>query len=267
MGHRTRRETCISKDAILRTAPRAEVSGGLYTTCGNSRRNARLGAVSLGLIMAALLFLVGGPSAVAQEMLYEDRLPDGFAYMRFVNVTPTNLALTPIGFADPLALGTSGADRVSAYYVVEKVAKRTLTVKLGPVGQASFELKPGAFQTVFIERTGSAIGSRVVTDQMELSQTKARLSFYNDVPTCAASLYLEPKGQTVFKDVGPNLMRGRAVNPAENPRVRANCGIENVASLDLGPLDAGGQYSIWLIAPMGSPIAFLSKNKIAPFLR
>lgn len=201
-------------------------------------------------------------------MLYEDRLPDGFAYVRFANATASSIALKPVGFADPLTLGASGADRVSAYYVVEKVAKRKLSVRLDSAGQIDFELKPGAFQTVLIEKSGGSTNGEVVTDQMELSQTKARLSFYNGMPSCKdAALYLEPKGQAIFENVGPNAVRGRAVNPVANPKVQARCGPGQLASLDLGPLDAGGQYSVWLIDSSGTPTAFVSKNKIAPYLR
>jgi len=227
----------------------------------------RIPIMAVCLSVSALLT---GHHAHAQVMLYENRLPDGYAYVRFANALPGNVTLKPEGVTDPLTLGAEGAARVSAYFLVENVAGRTFTAEFGGAtpGLASFELKPGAFHTVLFEKTDSGVAARVVADQSELSQTKARLAFYNAIPDCAAAgLQLEPNGQSVFSGVGPNLMRGRSVNPAPNPRMRATCGSDRAVSLDLGPLDAGGQYSVWLMAPGGVPIAFLSKNSIAPYLR
>ncbi|BAR47364.1 hypothetical protein [Methylobacterium ajmalii] len=223
-------------------------------------------------LLAALLGLpvlvAGTPRAGAQVMLYEDRLPDGYAYVRFANASPDRLDLKPVGFADPMSLGTTGQERVSPYYIVEGVAGRRVEVKVEGAKPLEIELKPAGIHTVLIDKADGRLGTKVVLDQSELSQTKARLAFYNAMPSCAAAgLYLEPKGQPVLVDVGPNIMRGRSVNPAPNPRMRAACGTTRVAELDLGPLDAGGQYSVWLIAPGGTPNAFLSKNRIAPYLR
>ena len=239
-----------------RLAPRARLS-----------RRAVLGGGGGLLLLAALAPL----PAVAQIMLYENRLPDGYAYVRFANTLADALVVKPQGFADTLNLGTDGAARVSFYHIVEGVAGKTLVVDLaagGISGVAKFELKPGAFHTVLIGKEGAALAARVVPDQAEINQTRARLAFYNAVPDCpAAGLQLDPGGQSVFSGVGPNSMRGRSVNPAANPHVRASCGTTRIAPLDLGSLDAGGQYSVWMMAPAGAPVSFMSKNTIAPYLR
>lgn len=201
-------------------------------------------------------------------MLYEDRLPEGYAYVRFVNATAASLKLKPDGYAEQMALGATASDRVSNYFVVENVAKRRLTMKVEPAGSFDFELAPGALQTVLIETLDGAISVRTVTDRFEMSQTKAQLSFYNATTACAAStLYLEPSNQIVFTDVKPDEVKGRVVNPAPNPQVRASCGGEKTALLALGALNAGGQYSVWLIKPLGDAETFLASAKFAPYQR
>lgn len=207
----------------------------------------------------------------AQVLLYENRLPDGFAYVRFANTLPEALTIKPAGFADTVTLGNEGASRVSPYYTVEKVAGRALSIDLttgGTSGHAVFELKPAVFHTVLIGRDDKGTDAKVVADQSEINQTRARLAFYNAVPDCtAAGLQLDPGGSAVFSGIAPGSMRGRSVNPAAKARVKAACGASRSTSLDLGRLDAGGQYSIWLMAPSGPTVAFMSENTIAPYLR
>lgn len=216
---------------------------------------------------ALVMLALSATTASAQMRLYE-RFPAGFALVRFASALPGDVMVKPESITEPMTLTTAGAGRISAYYGVEDVAGRTFFVELDGKSRASFALTPGVFQTVLLERSEGGLAARVVIDQAELSQNKARLAFYNAVPDCAgANLQLEPDGQAIFSNVGPNLMRGRSVNPASNARVIASCGSAQTVALDLGSLDAGGQYSVWLMAPEGAPIAFVSKNTIAPYLR
>lgn len=238
----------------------------MTSTAARSRCRPAAGAAVLGL--AALLAGLGGSAAQAQMLLYENRLPDGFAYVRFANTTPDALTVKPDGFADTVALGTDGGARVSPYYTVEKVAGRTLALDLtakGVSGHAAFQIKPGAFHTVLLGPGGKA---QVVTDEAEINQSRARLAFYNAEPDCgAAGLQLEPSGTSVFSAVAAGSMKGRSVNPIAKAHVKAGCGMGRTVPLDLGELSAGGQYSIWLMAPAGAPVAFMSENAIAPYLR
>ena len=247
------------------------------TTTSSRARNARpagptwaAAVLTAALGTAAFLGSSAGPAA-AQVMLYENRIPDGFAYVRFANTLSDAVTVKPAGFGDVVTLGKGEADRVSAYYTVEKVAGRKLEVDLadGAVGRAAFELKPAAFHTVLIGREGTGGTAKVVADQSEINQNRARLAFYNAVPGCAsAALQAEPGNASVFNGIAPGTMRGRSVNPSPDVHVKASCGSgASSTSLDLGRLEAGGQYSVWLMAPAGAPIAFRSENMIAPYLR
>lgn len=244
----------------------------VQTSLRHPSRGLRPASRALVLAACAMTALpVLAPPARAQVLLYENRLPDGYAYVRFANATADALTVKPNGFADPVALGTDGAARVSSYYTVENVAGRSLAVDLtgaGATTHAAFEVKPGSYNTVLIGRDGATTAAKVVADQAEINQTRARLAFYNAVADCpAAGLQLEPAGTTVLSGVAPHAMRGRSVNPAAKARVRAACGATRATPLDLGQLSAGGQYSIWYMAPAGTPVAFVSENAIAPYLR
>ena len=62
-------------------------------------------------------------------------------------------------------------------------------------------------------------------------------------------------------------MKVRSVNAVASQRVRAECDGRKAAPLDLGRLDAGGLYSVWLVAPGGTPETFLARDLIAPYRR
>ena len=255
-----------SAEGNTRTCTTKDKPGG--RSFGAARRLGPALAIALG---GAMFGPLNGPAA-AQMMLYENRLPDGFAYVRFVNTLPEAVTVKPVGFGDPVALGKGESDRVSAYYTVEKVTGRRLEIDLtgtGTTGHATFELKPAAFHTILIGREPNGASAKVVTDQAEMNQNRARLAFYNAVPGCvSATLQTASGGPSVFTGIASGAMRGRSVNPSSDVRLKAACGANPVAaSLNVGRLEAGGQYSIWLMAPSGTPVAFLSENAIAPYLR
>ena len=56
----------------------------------------------------------------------------------------------------------------------------------------------------------------------------------------------------------------RSVNPAAATVVVASCGAEKAKPLDLGKLDAGGLYSVWMMKPGGQLTAFMAHDTIAP---
>lgn len=223
-------------------------------------------------ILAGILAPGGVLPASAQPMLYENRLPEGTAYVRFVNTLPEGGTVTP-AFADPLNLGKSGGDRVGPYMVVENAAGRTLTadVKLGPVQKTvSFALQSGKWHTLLLQPGGGAgeVATTLVTDEVGYNQLRARLSFFNATPQCKqAALALEPGGQSVFTGVATGTMKVRSVNAVASQRVRAECDGRKAPTLDLGRLDAGGLYSVWLVSPGGTPETFLARDLIAPYRR
>ncbi|MCQ4159162.1 ABC transporter permease [Roseomonas sp. GC11] len=227
----------------------------------------RASSLWLGLCMAgfAALSLPGGP-AQAQPMLYEQRLPEGFAFVRFANTLPGAVTVKP-DFGDPLALKAEGAGRVTDYMVAEDVAKRPVKISLTDArgsAEVTVTIPGGGYNTVLLQRQGEALRAVVINDKTEFNQVRARLAFYNAVPDCAGgALALDPSGQSVFSQVAPGAATARSTNPA-SARVVASCGGRKAAALDLGRLEAGGQYSVWLMAPDGNLTSFMVRDRIAP---
>jgi hypothetical protein len=107
---------------------------------------------------------------------------------------------------------------------------------------------------------GATLRATPAVDQAQFNQVRARLSFYNASTACAAGgLALEPEGQAVFANIAPGAGRMRAVNPV-TAQVRVSCGAARSAPFALSGMEAGGKYSVWLIAPSGQPIGFVTRD-------
>ena len=221
------------------------------------------------MIRRVLASLLLAGLAGAQQVLYEPLPPAGSAYLRVVNATPGPLSL-PAGLVAAATLGTESAQRVSRYVVQENVAERevTLPFPLGAAGGATtLRLEPGSFNTLIVVADGPGLRAMQVADQTQFNQTRARLSFYNATADCAdARLTLEPEGQAIFADVPAGAVRMRSVNPV-TAQVRPGCGGTRGAPFALGGMQAGGQYSIWLLRLGEQPTAFLARDETMPWRR
>jgi hypothetical protein len=217
-------------------------------------------------LVAALAFVA---PAYAQQVLYTPVPPKGSAFVRFANGLDGSTKLSP-DFLASQKLGQSGADRVSPYAVVQNVQGRTLSMHIRSglrVRYASFSVPPGGFVTVILAPDGSTgISATPVIDKTAFNQTRAHLAFYNATPACpAASLKLLPSETTVFDSVPQGAAATRSVNPVQATVVAA-CGTLEAPPLALDHLQAGGMYSIWLIAPkLGQTLSFLSHDSTLPW--
>lgn len=215
------------------------------------------------LVFAAAALLAG--PAAAQPFLYEPSPPAGSAYVRFVNATPSPLVVTP-GFSPEETLGAASDGRVGAYRVAENVAGRSLAFDVKQSGQVvhgAIAVSAGSFVTVLIEPQGGSVQAVTIVDQTEFNQLRARLNFVNASACPVASLALMPAGQKVFDGVARNTGRSRSVNPVAG-RLQAGCGEGLAPEFALSGLEAGGQYSIWLMGAVDRLEAFVSRDVTAP---
>ena len=215
-----------------------------------------------------LLPLLSVPAA-AQEALYGAQPPAGSAYVRFVNATAA-----PVVVASPVlpdqTLDTA-AHRVTPYSVVEKVAGHPLSLAVRSGGKsvsASLPLTPDGFATVLLRPSADGgVSATVAPDGAEFNQARARLSFYNATSSCAAgTLSVVPAGTAVFADVAPGANKNRSVNPV-TATIRAACTGAAAPDLALGGMEIGGSYSVWLMQPSGTPLAFISRDTTLPYKR
>lgn len=217
-------------------------------------------------LAAALTAGLGALPAQAQApLLYEQRLPDGTAFIRFINTLPGPVSVKA-DFAPGFTQGAGDAERVGPYVPAEKAAGREAVLDITAEGQptqARVTFKEG-YNTVVLARVDGKVAATVLPDGLEFNQLRARLAFYNVIPGCAdGSLTLQGSNQAVFTGVAPNTTRSRSVNPTA-ASVRAACGGRDAPVQDLGRLEAGGQYSVWLMAPAGTPVTLLARDRIAP---
>jgi hypothetical protein len=235
-------------------------------------------AVGATCLAVALAALATASTAAAQGQVYDPLPPPGSAYVRFVNASTEDIVLHP-DFLATQRLGAAGAQRITAYLVVENVAGKRLGVQMqagSTVGEASFSAAPGSFNTVLVERAGhlgeqagpgQALQAVQVVDRTDFNQSRARLSFYNATPACgSAALAIVPDGPAVFQDLAPGTATARSVNPV-TAAVKASCTGQAAAPFDLKDMEAGGMYSIWLMQDGDGVISFLTRDATAKWKR
>jgi hypothetical protein len=217
----------------------------------------------IGLVISTLLGLVSPASA--QILLYAQRLPEGTVYMRLVNALP-GAATIQTDFAGKVNLGADGAARVSPYFVSTTAGGKTVALQVDEGGKSAtstFQPKSGTFITVVLHRTGDKIAASIITDKPEYNQLRARLAFYNATPDCAGGTLAEASGPSIFSNIAPDGAAARGINPVA-AKVVAGCTAGKAPPLDLGQLDAGGLYTVWMMRPEGNLVAFVAHDTIAP---
>lgn len=216
-------------------------------------------------LFAGLGLLPALPALAQAPLLYEQRLPDGTAFIRFINVLPGAVSVKS-DVTPAFTQGAGEADRVGPYVPAEKAAGREITLDItegGTTTQAKLAFKEG-YNTVILAKVDGKVVATSLPDGLEFNQLRARLAFYNVIPGCAdGSLTIQGSNQAVFTGVAPNTTKSRSVNPTA-ASVRAACGGKPAPVQDLGKLEAGGQYSVWLMAPAGTPVTLLARDRIAP---
>jgi hypothetical protein len=216
-----------------------------------------------GLVVAAVLGFVAPASA--QILLYAQRLPAGTVYMRLVNALP-GAASIQTDFAGKVDLGADGAARVSPYFVSTSLGDKLVTLGVDEGGKSakpSFTPKSGSFITVVLHRAGDKVTASVITDKPEYNQLRARLAFYNATADCTAGALAEASGPDIFKGIPPDGVAARGINPVA-AKVVAGCATGKAPALDLGQLQAGGLYTVWMMKPEGTLMSFVAHDTIAP---
>ncbi len=216
----------------------------------------------IGLVVAAMLGFV--VPASAQILLYAQRLPAGTVYMRLVNALP-GAASIQTDFAGRVDLGADGAARVSPYFVSTTLGDKLVTLGVeegGKSAKPSFTPKSGSFVTVVLHRAGDKVVASVISDKPEYNQLRARLAFYN-ATDCPAGMLAEASGPDIFKGIAPDAAAARGINPVA-AKVVAGCATGKAPPLDLGELQAGGLYTVWMMKPEGTLMSFVAHDTIAP---
>jgi hypothetical protein len=218
---------------------------------------------TIGLALAALAGFAG--AAAAQPLLYAQRLPAGTVYMRLVNALPGAISIGT-DFAGKVELGADGAARVSPYFVSTTDGGKTVELQVsegGKTATADYQPKSGSFVTIVLHRAGDKVTAALIADKPEYNQLRARLAFYNATADCPAGVLTEASGPTIFSNLAPDAVAARGINPVA-AKVVAGCAAGKAPTLDLGKLEAGGLYTVWMMRPEGTLQSFVAHDLIAP---
>ncbi len=214
--------------------------------------------------LTGLLVVAAMGCAHAQPQLYAQRLPEGTVYMRLASALPA-AATVGTDFAGTILLGNTDAARISPYFVAGSAGGKTVALQVNEGGKAftaTVQPKSGTFITIVLQEKAGGVAAAIVTDHPEYNQLKARMTFYNATDDCSSASLTE-SGKPVFSAVPVNGVQARSINPAAATVVAA-CGADKVKELDLGKLDEGGLYSVWMMKPGGQLISFMARDTIAP---
>lgn len=221
--------------------------------------------MKVGRCLPGLLACVlAAGAARAQPLLYAQRLPEGTVFIRLASALP-GAATVGTGFAGEVALGDAEATRISPYFVSVSAGGTTVPLQIGLDGKSSTtSIRPasGSVVTVVLHEKAGAVTAAVITDKPEYNQLKARLTFYNATDDCSNGA-LSQGGRVVFGGVAPEGVKASSVSPV-TANVVASCGTEKAKPLDMGRLEAGGQYSVWMMRLGGQLVSFTAHDTIAP---
>jgi alginate O-acetyltransferase complex protein AlgF len=213
------------------------------------------------LVLAAT---IAAGTASAQPMLYAQRLPEGTVYIRLASALPA-AAIVTTDFAGTVSLGNAEANRISPYFVAGSAGGKTVALKVAEgskTATATIQPKSGTFITVVLHEKGNAVVGSIITDKPEYNQLKARMTFYNATDDCSTGS-LSQGTRAVFPAVAADGVQAASLNPV-SATVIAACGGDKAKPLDLGALEAGGLYSVWMMRLGGQLTSFMAHDTIAP---
>lgn len=193
--------------------------------------------------------LLGSSAAVlAEPQLYETGPSEVSSYVRFVNATDAALEITAAKGAK-IALSAAADGRASRFFTVKSGVKLTANV-LSNGRKTTVEVsgKPWEYITVAILPGDAAkLKTQLVRETPDdFNAMRASVSLFNlDASCAAATLQGGAKSATILEGVKPYAVQRRLINPVKLS-ASARCG-DAPAEVDLGQLEAGGRYSVFLM--------------------
>ena len=141
-----------------------------------------------------------------------------------------------------------------------RVVQRTAAIDIAPVA------RPGELISVVIFSNGSSgLAMQAIAEKpKDFNALKASLAFYNFDPACnGAGLTLAGRDTVIFENGPLRAVQRRAVNPVALS-VQPVCGTQRAgAVLDLGTLEAGQRYSVFMVGHAQKQRAFWVKDVVA----
>lgn len=195
------------------------------------------------------LCLGAGMSHGQDPKLYDTGPGADASFVRFLNLTDQALEVRSSSKTS-ISIGT--AKPSSDYFPVSSKARlKGLLVQGSAQKEIDFQIAAGEFLTVVgaAGKPGLLTISGVRENPDDFNALKASLAFYNLDAQCKdAGLAAVGRKVSVFDKVATGALQRRSVNPV-SLKVEASCAGQPVAGqLDLGMLEAGKRYSVFLAA-------------------
>jgi len=223
---------------------------------------ARLAA---GLLAAALAALALPAARAADIALYETGPAEDSSFIRFVN-----------GGREPLEVEASGS-KARVELPADRPATDFLPIRAGaPIGgtlagaggrhDVSVTVQPGEFVSI-VGVPGPGREFRIVTVRElpdDFNALKASVAFYNLDGGCAdAALLAAGRNVVLFDKVPQGESARRQVNPVAL-QVQLSCAGQPAGpALDLGALEAGQRYTVFLVPSEDGPRIFQATDALA----
>ncbi|WP_233235837.1 alginate O-acetyltransferase AlgF [Bordetella sp. LUAb4] len=218
------------------------------------------------LILLALAGMLSTTAAMAVEVpLYETGPAEDSSFVRFVNggEKPVDVIATGSNARISLDAAKPASDfmAIRAGKAIEGVLARGTAKQ-----NVSVTVKPGEFASV-IGLDDAAGGLRSVTvleSPDDFNALKASVAFYNVDAQCASAALLAAGRNVVLLDGVPEgQVKRRQINPVPLS-VQLSCGGQAVGQpLDLGTLEAGQRYTVFLVPAGKSSRIFKATDTVA----
>jgi len=201
-------------------------------------------------IAALVLYagLAGVASHAAEVELYPTGPAEDAAFLRFVDGGGAGLRVTASGSG--ATLGLDAGTRSTPYMTVAGGSGIEGEVALG--GQSrkvAVQAMPGEFVTVLGLEVEGGLRVETVHDQADdFTAVRASVAFYNLNASCQdAAVQVAGRQAFLFEHAVAGVWARRQINPVPLS-VQLLCGGQPAGqALDLGTLEAGGRYSLFLV--------------------
>lgn len=207
-----------------------------------------------------IVFVSISSAAAAEPQLYETGPTEESSYVRFVNATDSSLVITSSG--KNINLNAREDGRASHFFTIKAGLKLSATAQINGRKMAIDVVgKPWEYISVVIlpkdtSQTKIAIIRETPTD---FNAMRASLALFNLDSTCGGAVMQGgAKNVSILDNVKPFSVQRRLVNPVKLS-VKVGCGTQGVA-IDMNQLEAGGRYSVFLMAPEKAQRTFFVRD-------
>lgn len=222
---------------------------------------------SLARLVAVLaLIALAGTASAADGRLYPSGPPNGVAYLRFVNLTSSEITI--VSPTAKITIAADDAHRIGEFDPVTPGVALTGSVQLGEATKPiDVTLQQNEFVTVAVTGSADALVVTLLRETpSDFNALKSSLGLFNLDQACAnAQLVAGDQHLTVISDVAPGAIGRRLVNPVDIG-LAVSCGDPaQTVPVKLGSLVAGDRYSVFVVGGGPSRQVVAQRDEQAPF--